>query len=209
MLAGIAVIAILGALQLMDRLAPHGAGQAMQLMAAAFPGSRADDSASGADRALVIPWAWHLEAVVVAPTDGRGRVQEAHFYPRDLIDEWRHVKTGQHRDCLEGECIDFVHKVFRRRGTDDDRHAFYAFFVGDLVTDSRLDYRIANGWHRIRGDAPVVGALGFRVNGDAPGDSELARAFLQIHGALRGQDVVPDTVAAGGAQVATPMVFNR
>tara|TARA_B100001540_G_scaffold169313_1_gene149618 strand:- start:3656 stop:5938 length:2283 start_codon:yes stop_codon:yes gene_type:complete len=188
LLASIAIATTVAGLQLATA-GPREGDAALEVIAAMYPGSTLAEVAASSDRALRIPYSDHFEAVLVAPDEERGRVQEMRFYPRDMT-TWRHAATYNYRDCAGEQCVDFVHRVFNRKGSDQERHAVYAWFVGAQVTSSRLDFRFSNGLNRLRDRPRPAGALGFRVLGEMPRGSELAAAFLEIHRRAHGEQQV-------------------
>ena len=192
------VVATLGSVQLLDRFSADDVHPAVDQLAARYPGARVVDGDSLAQRALVIPYRGGMEAVLLQPSRGYGRVSEHLFYPDDPL--WRHAGTGHVRDCVADQCIDFIHKVFKRKESDQERHVFYAYFVGTASTASQLDYRLAGGLRRLLGGGAAAGALGFRMPGEAPPDSVLASAFLGIRGDMAaGGGNAPAVVDLGGA----------
>ena len=99
--------------------------------------------------------------------------------------EWRHASSARYRECLPQECwIRFGHKTWRRKGSDDARHALYVYYVGDTVTDSPLVYRPppAGGGH---GSAQRSGLIGFRLRGDLPAGRFCAEPCGQLMAELQ------------------------
>lgn len=184
-IAGVAVLAA-GTVQALATVSPEGNRAAMHTLASLYPAGREAAPLNGEDQALIVPLDRGVDAVLVMPNAGNSRLHEQRFSPEDR-GTWRHASTTSHRDCAGQQCVQFVHQVFRRKGSEARRHAFFAYFVGDTVTDSRLDYRIANGRNRLQGGVAPAGALGFRVDGQPPGDGTLALGFLQLHAQLQGR----------------------
>ena len=44
-----------------------------------------------------------------------------------------------------------MHTTWNRKDSNETRHTFYTYYVGDVVTDSRLTFRLASGWNRLTG----------------------------------------------------------
>lgn len=114
--------------------------------------------------------------IVAIHTTGVGPANEQLISPEHTRG-WRHTRTTLYRDCPTSGCVDLVHKTMLEQGTDTQSHIFYAYIVGNMVTDSRLAFRMASGWNRLRGYPEVAGILGFRLQGTLPEEIQLGRTF--------------------------------
>jgi len=109
---------------------------------------------------------------------------EQTLYPENR-DIWLHTHTGHYQDCLTNNCIRFVHSTWKQSVTDEFRHVFYAYYVGNLVTDSKLTFRLASGWNRVAGSPGASGLIGFKLRGDIPPELSLSRVFQELKNNLR------------------------
>ncbi len=137
-----------------------------------------------AGRALLIPYRADLDIVLIEPGT-LGRVDGTLMDPPEK-DIWRNAATTLYRDCPTDDCIRFLHKTWRRKDSDDERHTLYVYYVGAKVTDSLLVYRLATGWNRLTDAGEASGLVGFRVAGHLPGPHVLSRIFQHFRAALGG-----------------------
>ena len=121
----------------------------------------------------------NLDVLVVQALPGNMKLPESWLIPRGDND-WREVNIENQSACLQENCINFKHTTWNRSGSDDVRHIFYTYHVGDLVTDSKLNYRLAAGWNRLMGANHQAGFISFFSAGDPPTPKQLADAYLQI-----------------------------
>jgi exosortase/archaeosortase family protein len=148
-------------------LSEGGSADLLQQMARRYPDSHWLGSDEADNHALAIPWSRILDVVIIVPQKGTGRLDIAHLRAEDES-IWRHTNTELHQDCQDDACISFVHTIWKRKGWEGANHTFYAYYVDDLVTDSRLQYRLARGWGRLSSPSPAVGVIGFKVRGEMP-----------------------------------------
>jgi exosortase len=178
-LAGALMLASLGLAQVFiyrsDR--PSAANmETLQKLAERYPGSRWLGEDQAESHSLSVPISDSLEVVVIAPAKGASRLDESSLRPEDE-NIWRHANTERYRECVKSECITFVHTSWDRKGTNETRHTFYSYFVGELTTDSNFTYRLVSGWNRMAGTTMNTGLIGFKLSGDVPGDLLLGNIF--------------------------------
>ena len=195
-LAGLMVLLVIVPVQNLAARADSDTGDLLHDLQRLHPGSEWPvEQGAQLKRMLVIPHDHNMDIVLVDTEGGRGRVDESLLDP-DGSGEWRHASSARYRECLPQECFGFVHKTWRRKGSDDARHALYVYYVGDTVTDSPLVYRLTAGWRRLMGSAQRSGLIGFRLRGDLPAEPLLAQTLGQLMAELqqvgRGDTVRPD-----------------
>lgn len=186
-LAGSLVLACVGSVQALAYRADNAAADhadSMQQLAKRIPGSRWLGGAYAAQSSLGIPLPDGVEGVVVLPVNGGIRLNESSLRPEDE-ETWRHADTAGYRECSPGDCLDFVHTTWRRKGASDYRHTFYIYYVGDMATDSALAYRLASGWNRLTGARVDAGLIGFKLDGAKPDALSLNDSFRELRSKLR------------------------
>jgi hypothetical protein len=160
----------------------------LQQLADRYPGSHWLERGNAGSRSLSIPFSNTMNAVLIAPDSSTGRLRESALRPEDER-IWRHTDTGRHLDCLGDNCITFVHTTWKRKGSNEARHTFYTYYVGDRMTESKFTFRLARGWNRLAGSTYPVGLIGFKLRGDMPPESVLSSAFHEMKGELHGTQV--------------------
>lgn len=184
-LAGLMVLLVIVPVQGLSARASSATDNVLQALSQLHPRSTwLDERQTQLNRTLVIPHDHNMDIVLVEAEGDRGRVDESLLDP-DGSGEWRHASSARYRECLPQECFRFVHKTWRRKGSDDARHALYVYYVGDTVTDSPLVYRLTAGWRRLTGSAQRSGLIGFRLQGDLPAQPLLAQTLGQLTAELR------------------------
>lgn len=182
-LAGTIVAAVILPLQLRMTDDAGNPANKLQLLANAYPQSSWLEGERGENTALSIPYSDQIEVVLMQENGPGSKLNEALLRPHDQR-IWRHTATTQNNDCSGSDCIQFIHKTWSRKGSDDSRHAFYIYYAGDTLTDSLLTYRVTSGWDRFTGSSTANGLIGFRVTGDISGQGKLTQAFNQIRSDL-------------------------
>lgn len=179
-LAGLLVLLVIVPVRDLDARNIQVTGTPLQDLAVQYPQSTWQvDGHTPSHRTLVIPYDGNMEVVLMTGDDARGRVDESSLAPDDT-GQWRHAATGHRRECRQQECFRFVHKTWRRKGSNDARHALYLYHVGGLFTESQLTYRLANAWARVTGAVAHNGLIGFRLRGDLPDQPLLAETLAQV-----------------------------
>ncbi len=186
-LAGALMLATVGLVQGLAYRSENSAvtsADSLQQLANHYPGSRWLETENAESRSLSIPFTKTMEVVLITPVSDTGRLIKSSLHPEDNERIWRHTDTGRHRDCLGYSCITFVHTTWKRKGSNDARHIFYTYYVGDLVTDSKLTFRLARGWNRLTGSPGSVGLIGFRLLNDIPPEFILISAVQELRADL-------------------------
>jgi hypothetical protein len=187
-LAGALMLATVGLIQGVAYRADNTAtsnADSLQQLADRYPGSRWLETGNSGSHSLSIPFSKAMEVVLITPGSSTGRLVESSLRPEDER-IWRHTNTGRYHDCLENTCITFVHTTWKRTGSNDARHTFYSYYVGDMMTDSKLTFRMARGWNRLTGSPGSVGLIGFKLSGDMPQEFALSSAFQELRDVLHG-----------------------
>jgi len=157
-------------------------GDPLQKVADAYGQSRWL-ATSGGDRALLIAPGDGLEIVLSEPLGEKGRPDLERLRPQG-VERWRHAGTGRTTVCRDQACFELAQDTWRRKGSDEARHTLYAYYVGDELTASKLQYRLARGWQRFTGSDRPVGVVGFRVRGEPPPAAVLAAHLSRIRSLL-------------------------
>ena len=97
---------------------------------------------------------------------------------------WREKQVDRQVACAERDCMGVRHVAWLRERGDEVRHAYVAYGIDGVMTDSRLAARALHGWHRLLGSASPPALLA--VTSDAPlaGD-EVAVALRAAQAAMR------------------------
>ncbi len=130
-------------------------------------------------RSLQMAFDQELDVLIVQALPGNKKLPESWLTPRGE-NNWREVNIEKQLACQHEDCINFIHTTWNTQGSDDVRHIFYAYHVGEMVTDSKLTYRIAAGWNRLIGANQKAGFISFFFVGEPPAPKKLASAYLQI-----------------------------
>ncbi len=124
-----------------------------------------------------------MEAILIQANGGGGRLDEKLLRPEDES-IWRHAGTSDYLDCVTGDCMSFVKMTWKRKHSDEVRYTHYAYFVGDVRTESRLQFRLRTGWHHLLGDVPATGLIAFQSHGELPSGFSLAAVFEDLRASL-------------------------
>ncbi len=125
-----------------------------------------------------------LEVMIVQALPGNKKLSESGLIPKGNHD-WREANIASRLACLQENCINFMHTTWNRSGSDDVQHIFYAYHVGNYITDSKLIYRVATGWNRLTGADQKAGLISFFFAGKPPALEKLVDAYMQIQTAHR------------------------
>ncbi len=151
----------------------------MQHLSTLYPDSQWDTGTIDNEKVLVIHYDKHLDAVLVANEKDAGRIGD-NILRSEYGKSWLHTHTERFKDCSNDGCTWFTHQISRHAETDELRHAFYAYYIGDLVTDSKLTFRLASGWNRLTAAADATGLIGFDLRGEIPAHLSLSAIFRQF-----------------------------
>jgi exosortase len=185
-LAGALVLASVGLVQgLAYRTDGTGTAnvESLQQLADRYPGSRWLATADTESQYLSIPYPKAMEVVLITPGSVTGRLVKNGINPENGR-IWRHTDTRRYRECLGDSCITFVHTTWKRKNPNDTRHTFYTYYVGDMVTDSKLAFRLARGWNRLAGSPNAAGLIAFKLSGDIPPEYILSSVFQELRDGL-------------------------
>jgi exosortase len=181
--AGLLVVLTLGVATLpsrpVDAAAENGV-DALTAIAAGNPGSRwLDGDGEENARILSLPGDGGGEVRIYATRAGDARPPEQRLL-RPPGEGWRHSGDDSLRHCSGGDCVAFRTILWTRAGSRERRSTAYTYFVDDTATRSRLAFRLASGWRRLRGDAVTTGMVSFHSTGRDPGAQDLAAQFLRL-----------------------------
>ena len=94
--------------------------------------------------------------------------------------DWGEAKRESLSGCVQKKCISLIHTSWRKLLEEEVRHVFFAYFVGDLVTDSELVFRATTGWNRLLGRQEPAGLIAFFISGKPPAPETLALWYAQV-----------------------------
>ena len=112
----------------------------------------------------------------LAPT---AKLQEAMLVPRDEV-SWLQKNAERVHACVEGRCSSVVHATWQRPKSDHVRHVYFAYTVGNVITSSKLELRLAHGWQRLRGMGETSHLLALFVDQTPLDEGDIAAAFEAI-----------------------------
>ncbi len=122
-----------------------------------------------------------LDALIVQALPGNKKLPESWLIPKEEGGDWRKANIQKQLVCFqEKQCINFVHTTWNKHGSNDVRHVFYVYHVGDFFTDSKFLYRMAAGWNRLRGFNQKAGFISFFSTESRTSSQQLADAYAQI-----------------------------
>jgi exosortase len=162
----------------------------LQQIALRYPGSQPLVPGVTGAQVISLPLTDRLEALVMVSPDAAGRLPESLIRPEDES-VWRHARTDSYRDCGAQGCVDFVHRVWKQKGSEAARHSLHAYFIGEQATRSRLLFRLASGWNRLLGAPESNGLVAFRFSGAMPAERALSNAFYAIRETTRSPGAAP------------------
>lgn len=119
--------------------------------------------------------------------------------------EWRHQRSRHIERCSQQSCTHYALATWVKREQKQDyyQHLFYAYYVGDKVTDSVTQYRLSQAWNRITGNRIPHGLIGLMIQGDEPPVEQLIPLYDQfrrgqayVHSPVDGDDTVEPTISA-------------
>jgi exosortase len=166
----------------------HDQMAALPQLAANHPGSHWLDSDKERGQILSLPIGDAITAVIILNPDKVSRLPINTLSPRgkDSDVAWRHVATEEYRDCAPRGCVDFIQLTWKNKNDKSSQSAFYTYFVGDRVTSSKLVFRLASGWNRLRGFSEASGLIGLQVNKEVSQDFRLSGIFLMLQETIEG-----------------------
>jgi exosortase len=93
---------------------------------------------------------------------------------------WRESGKDSIVGCWDQRCVRFAHTRWTKHQVNEARHVFFAYFVGDTVTDSEFVFRVATGWNSLIGQQPETGIITFSSRAEIPAADNLARWYLEL-----------------------------
>ena len=148
-------------------------------IASLHPESQWIGNGSPSANILELPLNDERGTLVVAGHSGSTQLPREMLEPKDTH-LWRHAATRRYQECSMGRCVNYVHLMWNRKGGDNQRHAFYTYFIGTHTTESKLGFRLLNGWQRLTGSDSEAGIIGFRLDGDVPDTLSLSRTIEEF-----------------------------
>jgi exosortase len=128
-----------------------------------------------------------IEVVVVEPLSPDIKLPESRLAPHDGA-IWRQKQVQHESACAVSRCVRFLHSTWQRDKSQQLRHVYYAYSLGGFTTESKLGFRIAQGWQRLTGGRDHPRLIGF-ISDDAVLDvDELGAAFDMLRSAVAGSD---------------------
>jgi len=120
-----------------------------------------------------------FDVLIVQALPGNNRLPSSGLVPQgDKI--WREANIESQTACLHENCFNFIHTTWNRKDSNDLQHIFYAYHVGDFITDSRFLYRMVAGWNQFMGLNQKSGMISFFTIKEPPALNKLAEAYIQI-----------------------------
>ena len=128
-----------------------------------------------------------IEVVIVEPLSPNIKLPESRLTPHDGA-VWRQKQVQHESACDVSRCVRFLHSTWLRDKSQQLRHVYYTYNLGDFTTDSKLALRAAHGWRRLTGRRDHPRLIGF-ISDDAVLDvDELGAAFDALRSAMAGSD---------------------
>ena len=128
-----------------------------------------------------------FQLLIVEARSPNAKLAESALAPGDPT-VWREKQARNRVDCEDRRCSALLHSAWQRDKTQQVRHAYFAYTIGGLVTDSRLALRAVHGWHRLIGDRDTPRLIAFVSDDPAPDIRELANALERVQDALGERD---------------------
>jgi hypothetical protein len=97
---------------------------------------------------------------------------------------WREKPIYREAACTAARCFALRHATWQSDKGRQLRHAYFAYSIGDFVTDSRFALRAAHGWRRLTGSRDNPRLIGIISDDEVLTADELAAAFQAIQAAV-------------------------
>jgi exosortase len=124
-----------------------------------------------------------IEVVIVEPLSPDIKLSESRLAPHDE-GVWRQKQIQREAACAVPRCIRLLHSTWQRDKGQQLRHVYYAYSFGSFSTESKLAFRVAQGWQRLTGGRDQPRLIGF-ISDDAVLDiDELGAAFNTLRSAV-------------------------
>lgn len=121
--------------------------------------------------------------VIVETLSPTAKLPESGLAPSDK-NIWREKQVRNEVACVASNCMALLHTTWQRDKSQQLRHAYYAYSIGNFTTDSRLALRAAHGWQRLVGGRDNPRLIEFISEEAAPDMPELAAAFQIFQSAV-------------------------
>lgn len=142
---------------------------------------------TGASESIDLTYRGEQRDVRIFVVDGlssAAKLQQAALVPHGG-GTWREKHVVREVGCRNAECVSMVHATWQRERSEDVRHVYFAYGIGDFTTDSKLAIRAAHGWHKLMGTRNRPRLIAF-IADEAPLEvNELAAAFKIVLQATR------------------------
>jgi len=190
-IAGLLVLLTLGPLQLFSRFEQAGNGLTIADLQAFAPRGlpiqtgpsswRVEEAGHIAELDLELKG--DVKILVERLLSATGKLGPA-VLPKSREGGWSESSSGHLSACAQGRCMIFVHTSWRKWQVEEAQHVVFAYFVGDIVTDSQFMLRAVTGWNRLLGRQVDAGLIAFITRGEIPSPGNLAQWYLQLMSAL-------------------------
>ena len=124
-----------------------------------------------------------IDVVLVEPLSPDGKLPESRLAPHDGS-VWRQKQLQREAACSVSRCIGFSHATWLRDKSEQLRHVYYAYSLGSFTTDSKLVFRVAQGWQRLTGGRDHPRLIGFIADDAVLDIDELGAAFKTLRSAV-------------------------
>ncbi len=117
-----------------------------------------------------------MHVVIVDTLSPTAKLPESRLAPRDN-NIWRERQAEDEVACGASNCIALRHITWQRDKSQELRHVYYAYSIGQFTTNSRFALRAAHGWHRLTGGSDNPRLIGLVSEDAVPDIDELASVF--------------------------------
>jgi exosortase len=123
-----------------------------------FPEAVRDLEETSSLRTLSLHLNDDLRVLIIETKGGESRLSADQLTPTD--DKWwRDTNSQRVEDCSAEKCATYVRKTWNAREGQEIQNMVFAYYVGDLITGSKLHYRVTNGWNRVTGNNKQAGLI--------------------------------------------------
>jgi hypothetical protein len=124
-----------------------------------------------------------VDVVIVEPLAPNTKLPESRLAPH-AANVWRQKQVQHEATCSVSHCTKFSHSTWERDKGQRLRHVYYAYSIGGFTTESKLAFRVAQGWQRVTRGRDNSRLIGF-ISDDAVLDvDELGAAFDRLRSAV-------------------------
>ncbi len=126
-----------------------------------------------------------MSVLIVETTAPNAKLQESDLAPGNSS-LWRENKVETQTGCAASNCLTLLHTTWEHAKTDEFRHVYSVYSIGDFTTNSKLALRAAHGWDRLTGRHRNLRLIGFTLDAATPPLTidELAVAFRSLQSSL-------------------------